>query len=76
VGADSHDGSLVLSVSGSVAIRSAVVRQIKKPMQNNTTKPTRDPVDMLSLTITGMGSMKMRMSVRRLEMAFDQLLGS
>lgn len=73
VGADSHDGSLVLSVSGRVAMRSAVVRQMKKPTQNRTTRPMRDPMDMFKRTITGMGRTKIAISVRRLRTACDQL---
>jgi hypothetical protein len=61
-------------VSGNVAMRSAVVRQMKNPMQKRTTRPTRDPIDILSLMITGIGSMKIAISVIRLRMAFDQLL--
>lgn len=55
-------------------MRRAVVRQMKKPMQNNTTNPMRDPIDMLSLMMTDIGRTKIDMSVRRLRMAFDQLL--
>lgn len=73
VGADSHDGSFVLSVSGSVNMRSAVVKQMKKPMQNNTTRPTRDPNDILRPTITGIGKTNIAMSLTRFEMALDQL---
>ena len=73
VGADSQVGSLVLRVKGSVAMRSAVVKQMKKPMEKRTTRPMRDPVDMFKLKITGMGRMKIEMSVKRLRTAFDQL---
>lgn len=57
-------------------IRSAVIRQMKKPMENSITKPIREPVDMFSRRITGMGRMKMARSVNRLVMAFDQLIAS
>jgi hypothetical protein len=55
-------------------MRSAVVRQMKKPIQKRTTRPTRDPIDMLSLIMTGIGSTNMAISVIKLRMAFDQLL--
>ena len=60
-------------MSGSVAMRSAVVRQMMEPMQNSITKPMRDPMDMLSCMRTGIGRMKMAMLVRRLRVAFDHL---
>jgi hypothetical protein len=64
----------VLSVNGRVAMRSAVVRQMKKPREKRMTSPTREPVDMFSLKMTGMGRIKMVRSVIRLEIAFDQLI--
>ncbi|KAJ4377513.1 hypothetical protein N0V83_000338 [Neocucurbitaria cava] len=73
VGADSHVGSLVLSVKGRVAMRSAVVKQMKKPIEKRTISPMRDPVDMFRLKMTGIGRMKIDMSVKRLRTAFDQL---
>jgi len=54
-------------------MRSAVVRQMKKPMEKSTIKPMREPVDMFSLTTTGIGSVKTERSVSRLVTAFDQL---
>lgn len=73
VGADSHVGSLVASVNGRVAIRSAVVRQMKKPIEKSIMRPMREPIDILRLKITGMGRMNMMMSVNRLRMALDHL---
>lgn len=73
VGADSHVGSLVARVKGSVAMRSAVVRQMKKPMEKSTIRPMREPVDMFRLRMTGMGRMKIVRSVKRLRTALDQL---
>jgi hypothetical protein len=72
-GADSYVGSLVLSDWFKVAIRSAVVRQIKNPMEKRIISPIFEPIDMLSLRITGMGRMKMAMSVIRFRTEFDHL---
>jgi hypothetical protein len=72
VGADSQVGSLPLRVKGRVTMRSAVVRQMEKRM----TRPKREPVDMFRRKMMGMGRMKMARSVRRLRMAFVQLLGN
>lgn len=73
VGADCHVGSLVARVKGRVAMRSAVVRQIKKPTEKSTTSPMRELTDMFRPRITGMGRTKMEMSVKRLRTALDQL---
>lgn len=66
-------GSLVFKLRGSVAMRSAVVRQMKKPMEKRITSPILEPMDMLRRRMTGMGRMKMAMSVTRFNTAFDQL---
>ena len=54
-------------------MRSAVVKQMKNPIEKRTMRPMRDPVDMFSFMITGIGGMKMEMSVKRLVTAFVQL---
>lgn len=71
VGADPHVGSLVASVKGSVAMRSAVVRQMKKPIEKSIMRPMREPIDMLRFSMTGMGRIKMTTSVDRLRIALD-----
>lgn len=73
VGADSQEGSLVMRLSGSVVMRNVVIRQMKKPTLNRTTKPIQELKNMLRRITKGMGRTKMAMSVRRLRMAFDQL---
>ena len=73
VGADSHVGSLVLRVNGSVPMRRAVVRQMKNPMEKSTISPIRFPKDMLRRAMTGIGSTKIAISVVRLVIALDQL---
>lgn len=73
VGADSHEGSLVRRVNGSVAMRRAVVRQMKKPMEKSTTRPIREPNDMFRRMITGIGIIKIAISVKRFEIAFNHL---
>jgi hypothetical protein len=72
-GADSYVGSLAMRLWGSVAIRSAVVKHMKKPIENSTTRPIFEPIDMLRRRMTGIGRMKIAMSVTRLRIAFDQL---
>jgi hypothetical protein len=57
-------------------MRSAVVRQMKKPMEKRMTRPILDPMDMLRRSMTGIGRMKIAMSVRRLRAALDQLEGA
>jgi hypothetical protein len=54
-------------------MRNAVVRQIKKPIEKSTTRPTFEPIDMLSLRMTGIGSIKIARSVIRFRLALDQL---
>jgi hypothetical protein len=73
-GADSNVGSLAWRLWGSVAMRSAVVKQMKKPMEKSTTRPIFEPIDMLSRRMTGIGRMKIAMSVIRFRIAFDQLV--
>jgi hypothetical protein len=73
VGADSYVGSLVWRVKGRVAMRKAVVKQIKKPMEKSTTRPIFEPRDMFRRRITGMGKMNMAISVTRLRIALDHL---
>lgn len=75
VGADCHVGSRVRSERGSVDMRRAVVRQMKKPIEKRTIRPIREPLDMFNPKMTGIGSMKIARSVRRFEIAFDQLEG-
>ena len=60
-------------LNGKVAIRNAVVKQMKNPIEKSMTRPIFEPTDMLSFIITGMGSMKMARSVRRLRLALDHL---
>lgn len=64
---------MVLRVNGSVPMRRAVVKQMKKPMEKRTTRPTREPRDMLRRTMTGIGRTKIAMSVMRFVIALDQL---
>lgn len=54
-------------------MRSAVMRQMKKPMLKRMTRPMRLPRDILSLMMRGSGRKKMMRSVMRLVMAFVQL---
>jgi hypothetical protein len=72
-GADSYVGSLAWRLDWSVAMRSAVVRQMKKPMEKRMTRPILDPMDMLRRKMTGIGRMKIAISVRRLRAALDHL---
>jgi hypothetical protein len=55
-------------------MRSAVVRQMKKPMEKSITRPIFEPIDMLRRRMTGIGRMKIAMSVIKFKIAFDQLL--
>lgn len=64
---------MVLRVNGSVPMRRAVVKQMKKPMEKRTTRPTREPRDMLRRTMIGIGRMNIAMSVMRFVIALDQL---
>jgi hypothetical protein len=73
VGADSKVGSFVARVNGRVAMRSAVVRQMKKPMEKRIRRLIRELVDMFSLKMTGIGSRNIARSVMRLVTALDQL---
>lgn len=73
VGAASQVMSVVFRLRGSVAIRSAVMRQMKKPIEKRTTRPIRAPKAMLRRTMTGIGSMKIAMSVNRFNIALVQL---
>jgi hypothetical protein len=73
-GADSNVGSLAWRLWGSVAMRSAVVKQMKKPMEKSTTRPIFEPMDMLRRRMTGIGRMKIAISVIRFRIAFDQLV--
>lgn len=74
VGADSQVGSVALRLNGKAAMRSAVVRQMKKPIEKRATSPMREPIDIFSFSIIGMGSRKIARSVRMFRTAFDQLL--
>ena len=73
VGAASQVGSVVFRLRGSVAIRSAVMRQIKKPIEKRTTRPIRVLKAMFRRTMTGIGSMKIAMSVNRFNIALVHL---
>jgi hypothetical protein len=73
VGADAQVGSLVRRDNGSVDMRSAVIRHMKKPMEERITRPMREPTDMFKPKITGIGRMNITRSVRRFRIAFDQL---
>ena len=72
-GADSQVGSRARSDRFSVAMRSAVTRQMKKPMPKRTAREMRAEIDIWRCEIAGMGRRKMARSVARLEMAFVQL---
>jgi hypothetical protein len=72
-GADWYVGSLAWRLAESVAMRSAVVKHMKKPIENSTTRPIFEPIDMFRRRMTGIGRMKIAMSVLRLRTAFDQL---
>jgi hypothetical protein len=46
---------------------------MKKPRENRTISPTREPTDMFKPMITGTGSMKITISMKMFRMAFVQL---
>jgi hypothetical protein len=73
-GADSYVGSFVWRLNGRVAIRSAVVKQMKNPIEKSTTRPILEPMDILRRRMTGMGRIKMAMSVIRFNDAFVHLV--
>jgi hypothetical protein len=64
---------LALRLKGSVAMRSAVVKQMKKPIEKRITRPILEPIDILRRRMTGMGRMKIAISVARLRAALVQL---
>jgi hypothetical protein len=54
-------------------MRNAVVKQMKKPIENSTTRPIFEPIDMFRRRMTGMGRIKIAMSVMRFRTALDHL---
>jgi hypothetical protein len=54
-------------------MRSAVVKQMKKPIEKRITRPILEPIDILRRRMTGMGRMKIAISVARLRAALVQL---
>jgi hypothetical protein len=72
-GADSQVGSLAFKLKGNAVMRNAVVRQMKKPIEKRAARPMREPIDMFSLKIIGMGRRNIARSVSILRMAFDHL---